>query len=327
MAIILPQDHPAYAHLQSRHIDVRPEAANQNGHESIPTVTLGFVNLMPREYLDETVELLLTRLAQARHHIRPVFISPENKPDKGLCWDEAKKQPLDCLLITGYAASNLAFEELSFWPQLQTILRDAEDKKLPLWAVCAGAMATAYECYGIRKEQAPHKLLGNYDYRDAEGNAVYLATSRNNTLNRRDLLSAADKHKLDIALETNDTPQPEPGIIIDRRRNWILTLAHIEYAYRTCDTYPDFEGQPLHILDYQYRRDHNTESPKYDPELAARVLPPAHLELTPAQVKAREDYADDLLSGWIAQTYERKLVPAQKLRYQASAGYRPIFRT
>lgn len=331
MAIILPQDHPAYSRLQSQNIAVRPEAANRDRQAAAQTLTLGFVNLMPREYLEETVDLLLGRLARTGRDIRPVFISPEHKADKGVSWAEAKTQGVDCLLITGYAASNLRFEELEFWPELQTIIGDAEKQRLPLLAICAGAMAVAYQSYGIAKELAPHKLLGNYEYKNSAEERYYLATSRNNTLNRSQLLTAVKQRGLDILLETDDTPQPEPGIIADPRRGWLLALAHLEYAYSTANTYPDFEGQDLHILDYQYRRDHNTASPKYDPALAARVLPPVNLELSSAQVKAREDYADRLLSGWVDRACECR--PQTRYSYAGEAAshhqtvpYRPIFR-
>ena len=60
-------------------------------------------------------------------------------------------------------------------------------------------------------------------------------------------------------------------------------------------------------------------------DLAARVLPPAHLELTAEQVRAREDYADRLLSGWVARTYAHKhdvrFAPAK--RPQGQPAYRP----
>lgn len=307
MAIVLPQAHFSHSYLQSQNLPVRAEAANQDALNARRTVTLGFVNVMPTEYLEETVNLLLARLAKAPYDIRPVFISPEGKDCKGLSWGQAKVRKLDSLLITGYAASNLPFEELDFWPTLQTIIKDAEKESLPLLGVCAGAMAVAYASYGIRKEQAPHKLLGNYEYKTPEGERLYLATSRNNTLNRCQLLGAVERGDLQIAAQTDDTPQPEPAVLTDRRRNWILTLAHLEYAYTTSNDYPDFEGQDLHILDYQYRRDHNEQNPKYDPALAARVLPPVNLALSPAQVRAREDYAESLLSGWIARAYARKL--------------------
>lgn len=307
MAIILPQAHFAHSYLESHNLPVRTEAANQDAGHARRTVTLGFVNVMPTEYLEETVNLLLARLAKAPYDVRPVFISPEGKNCKGVSWACAKAEKLDSLLITGYAASNLPFEELDFWPALKTIIKDAEQESLPLLGVCAGAMAVAYAAYGIRKEQAPHKLLGNYEYQTQKGERLYLATSRNNTLNRGALLNAVKTGTLQIAAQTEDTPQPEPAVLTDNRRNWVLTLAHLEYAYTTSNDYPDFEGQDLHILDYQYRRDHNEQSPKYDPALAARVLPPVHLELSPLQVKAREDYATALLADWVTRSYVRKL--------------------
>ncbi len=307
MAIILPQTHFAHTYLESQNLPVRTEAANQDDFNARRTVTLGFVNVMPTEYLEETVNLLLARLAKAPYDVRPVFISPEGKDCKGVSWEKAKAEKLDSVLITGYAASNLPFEELDFWPALKTIIKDAEKESLPLLGICAGAMAVAYAAYGIKKEQAPHKLLGNYEYQTQEGQRLYLATSRNNTLNRGELLNTVKSGALQIAAQTEDTPQPEPAVLTDKRRDWILTLAHLEYAYTTSNDYPDFEGQDLHILDYQYRRDHNEQSPKYDPALAARVLPPVHLELSANQVKAREDYAESLLSAWVARSYVRKL--------------------
>lgn len=308
MAIILPANHFAHQYLTSQNLPVVSSAANQDAAATRRCVTLGFVNVMPTEYLEETVNLLLARLARAPYDVKPVFISPEGKDCKGVSWERARAEKPDCLLITGYAASNLPFEELDFWPALNTIIKDAEHLALPLLGVCAGAMAVAYASYGIQKEQAPHKLLGNYEYTTDTGAHLYLATSRNNTLNRVQLLETVAQGHLQVAAQTHDTPQPEPAVLIDPRRDWVLTLAHLEYAYTTRNDYPDFEGQALHILDYQYRRDHNQQSPKYDPALAARVLPPVHLTLNPAQVKAREDYAESLMAAWIARAYTRKYV-------------------
>lgn len=305
MAIILPHDHFAYQYLETEGLPVIPEDSIDESFAK-RTVTMGFVNVMPSVYLEETVNLLLARLAKAPYDVKPVFISPEGKAAKGTSWAEAKTQNLDCVMITGYAASNLPFEELDFWDELKTIIKDAEKQDLPLVGVCAGAMAVAYAAYGIQKEQAPHKLLGNYEYVTPEGEKLCFATSRNNTLNRPQLLDVVHQGRLQIAAQTDQTPQPEPAILTDQRRNWVLTLAHLEYAYETYNKYPDFEGQDLHILEYQYLRDHNTQSPKYDPALAARVLPPVNLELSAKQVKAREEYAENLLSDWVAQSFARK---------------------
>lgn len=329
MAILLSQDHPAYSRLKSRNVPVRP--CSQGGFSRAASrpetaVTLGFVNVMPTVYLDETVDLLLTRLAYARHDVRPVFISPEQDSRKGISWQQARLQPLDSILVTGYAASDLPFEELHFWNELKTIVRESEARHLPLFGVCAGAMAVANITYGIAKEKAAHKLLGNYEYKTAQGENYFLATSRHNTLNRQDLLRAVHWHGIEILSQTEQTPQPEPGVIVDRRRNWLLALAHLEYAYETCDSYPDFEGQPLHILDYQYRRDHNTKSPKYNPELAARVHPPVNLELDEARVVEREQYAKRLLSDWVEDSFRQRLTRevAQQVREKASRHNTPV---
>lgn len=320
MAIILPQDHPAYARLKSQGIPVKSTTGDafRQGASGIDEITLGFVNVMPTVYLEETVDLLLARLAYAKQDVRPIFISPEQKPAKGVAWAEAHGK-VDALLFTGYAASDKQFHELDFWPEFQEIVNDAVAEELPVFGVCAGAMAVSYQAYGIAKEQAAHKLLGNYDYKTADGRSIYLATSRHNTLNRDNLLQAVKEQGLEILLETQDTPQPEPGILVDPKRNWVLALAHLEYAYTTSTTYPDFEGQPLHILDYQYRRDHNTDSPKYSPKLAARVLPPVNLELTPQQVADREDYAKTLLNDWVNRASE--LRASRDLQAQTKAAF------
>ena len=208
MAIILPQDHPAYARLKSQGIPVKSTTGDafRQGASGIDEITLGFVNVMPTVYLEETVDLLLARLAYAKQDVRPIFISPEQKPAKGVAWAEAHGK-VDALLFTGYAASDKQFHELDFWPEFQEIVNDAVAEELPVFGVCAGAMAVSYQAYGIAKEQAAHKLLGNYDYKTADGRSIYLATSRHNTLNRDNLLQAVKEQGLEILLETQDTPQ------------------------------------------------------------------------------------------------------------------------
>lgn len=318
MAIILPQDHPAYTRLKNQDVAVRAETAyefSRAAGKGLP-VTLGFVNLMPTIYLDETVDLLLARLAKADQDIRPVFIHPEDRR-KGLFWNEAKKQKLDCMLVTGYAASNEPFENLTFWGELCRILDDVKEQKLPLFGVCAGAMAIANHHYGIAKERAPHKLLGNYEYKTPEGQSLFLATSRHNTLNRDDLLQAVENDGLEIVAETLQTSQPEPGIIADPSRNLLLALAHLEYGNGK-SYYPNFENEKLDILTYQYKRDHRRD-PCYDPELAARVKPPVNVLLSNEQVREREVYAERLLSRWVQQAYERKLALAPAIRVREAA--------
>ena len=308
MAIILAQDHPAYSRLKNQGIAVKAETADSFGRaaKSQHVVTLGFINLMPTIYLDETVDLLLARLAKAEQDIRPVFIHPEDRR-KGQLWEEVKKQKLDCVLVTGYAASNEAFENLTFWGELCRILDDVKEQKLPLFGVCAGAMAIARHHYGIAKERAPHKLLGNYEYKTPQGQSLFLATSRHNTLNRTDLLQAVEKQGLRIIAETEQTPQPEPAVIVDPAGNVLLTLAHLEYGNGK-SYYPNFESEKLDILTYQYKRDHRRDA-CYDPELAARVKPPINVPLSNEQVQIREAYAEKLLAEWVRQAYERKLTP------------------
>jgi homoserine O-succinyltransferase len=302
MAIILPQDHPAFSRLESQGVAVKSAEIGAR------VIDLGFVNVMPAIYLDETLDLLLTRLAKSSVDVRPTFISPESNQKKGDCWYETDKSKIDCFLITGYAQSDMAFDELHFGSCLKTILNHIEENNLPLFAVCAGAMFAANHYYGIAKEQAPHKLLGNYEYKTHGGQSVYLATSRNNTLSREDLLKAVRRNGLCIDSETTQTPQPEPGVLVDYRRNIILAFAHLEYAYTKSDSYPGFEGIPLDIMTYQFERDH-APGPKFCPELAARVKPPANPELSTYQVQKREEYAEKLLSGWVEQTARLKYRP------------------
>jgi homoserine O-succinyltransferase len=308
MAIIIPQDNPVYSRLKNQGIAVKAETADsfRRAVKSPQVVTLGFVNLMPTIYLEETVDLLLARLAKADADIRPVFIHPEDSR-KGALWDDAKTKNLDCVLVTGYAASNEPFENLTFWGELCRILDDVKEQKLPLFGVCAGAMAIANHHYGIAKERAPHKLLGNYEYKTTDGGSQLLATSRHNTLNRADLLQAIEKDGLQIIAETVQTPQPEPAVLIDPARNILLTLAHLEYSNGK-RVYADLKDDlPRDIMTYQYDRDHNTTCPKYDPELAARVKPPVNAALSNEQVRSRERYAEKLLSAWVNQAVEFKL--------------------
>ncbi len=321
MAIILPQEHPAFSRLKSNGVPVKSdtgtefaEAANRPG-----AITLGFVNLMPRVYLDETVDLLLTRLAQGPNDIRPIFINPED-PSKGVSWEAAKAEGLDAALVTGYAASNLPFDELSFWEDLKVILNDVREEKIPLLGVCAGAMAIANYYYGIEKHQAAHKLLGNYEYKTPEGESVYLATARHNTLNREQFLKAVNEHGLEVLAETTDTPShPEVGVFADKENHRLLTLSHLEYAYEK-SRYPGFD-EPLHILDYQYQRDHKP-GPKFDPVLASRVKPVVNSDLTPDQVKGREAYAEQLFNNWVADA--AKLKASKELQFGFSQAYAAI---
>lgn len=324
MAIILPQDHPAFHRLQSQNVAVKADTPLNHVFGAASAgdnvVNTAFVNLMPESYLDETMDLLLARLSRAQHDVRPIFVHP-NEPKKGITWAEAnQKYAIDAVMITGYAASNADFDELSFIDGAREILDDTAAKKLPLFAVCAGAMLAANHYYGVSKvpatrapteaggEPEVHKYLGYLPFSDPQGDVVLVPTSRQNTLEANEFAAAVKEFDLSVPLVTHVTLHPEPAVFTDPANNRIFTLSHFEYQ-DVKSRYKGFEDEELDILTYQYKRDQASG----DAALMARVQPPINPDPTPAEKAKLHQYSESLFQGFVstAASVKAERAPAQ----------------
>jgi homoserine O-succinyltransferase len=132
---------------------------------------LGIINVMPRA---ETYEPLLRRMFEASPAPELIFLrlrshsysssDPSHLARYYSMAESALAGELDALVLTGAPVEALAFEEVRYWRELESLLRGARAAKIPTLGICWGGLALA-ALEGIPKVQLTQKLFGVFEGR------------------------------------------------------------------------------------------------------------------------------------------------------------------
>lgn len=199
MSLVLPASHPLAATL-----GLPPGEASRGERR----LRLGIINIMPR--LEAYEPLLLSPLARAPRVVEPLFIRLGSHVYTSSDHDHLDRHyraldahlasgPLDGLLLTGAPVEELAFAEVRYFPELQSVLEFARREVTSTLGLCWGAMALAHLC-GVDKVLFPRKLFGVYEDRvlvpghpilDADGGRFVCAHSRHSGARDEELEAAA----------------------------------------------------------------------------------------------------------------------------------------
>jgi homoserine O-succinyltransferase len=174
MTVVLPKDYHAKNALEDRQIIcVSHEDALR---EDIRALRIGILNIMPQA---DTYEFnLLHPLGISVLQIEPIFIrlqthqykstSPEHLEKLYVPFKTAvDKLRLDGLIITGAPVEEIPFEEISYWNEIQRILRYARANVPSTLGLCWGALAIA-KFLGIDKVMFEKKLFGVYEIKNLD---------------------------------------------------------------------------------------------------------------------------------------------------------------
>jgi homoserine O-succinyltransferase len=169
MTVVLPKDYHAITALtQSRILCISTEDALK---EDIRALRIGILNIMPRA---DTYEFsLLHPLGRSVMQIEPVWIrldthtysstDPLHLEKLYVPFKEAvDKQHLDGLIVTGAPVEEIPFEEVSYWNEIQRILRYAQKNIPSTLGICWGGLALA-KFLGIEKTLHPKKIFGVFE--------------------------------------------------------------------------------------------------------------------------------------------------------------------
>ena len=169
MTIVLPKDYHATSALeQSRILCVSTEDALK---EDIRALRIGILNIMPKA---DTYEFsLLHPLGRSIMQIEPVWIrldthtytstDPSHLEKLYIPFKDAvDKNRLDGLIVTGAPVEDIPFEEVSYWDEIQRILRYAHKNITSTLGICWGGLALA-KYMGIEKEIHKKKIFGVYE--------------------------------------------------------------------------------------------------------------------------------------------------------------------
>jgi len=251
---------------------------------------IGIINIMPRA---ETYErYLLAPLGEAPIRVEPIWIrlrshvysssDAEHIAHRYQTYaDAVGTRGLDGLILTGAPVEELAFEEITYWPELSEILRHARAHVPTTLGLCWGGLALAW-MLGIPKRIYPRKLFGAFQHRRLVGDdgllsgdaeRFWCAQSRHSGIDDVELEEAARKGIVRLLAHA-----PETGYTVfetpDHR--YVMHLGHPEY-------------EPARLVE-EWERDAKLGRPD--------VAMPVNVDLrTPVNVW--RDHRNTLFSEWL----------------------------
>jgi len=244
MPVKLPNNLPAIELLKKENIFVMSDLrANEQDIRPLRVLVL---NLMPLKITTETdfIRLLSNNPLQVEmEFLRLETHVSKNTPEEHLemfykSLTEVKENFYDGMIITGAPVEMVAFEEVTYWAEIQTIFDWARTHVTSSLYICWASQAALYHFYGVEKKPLGEKLFGVFKHTTLNkrhplfrgfDDEFFIPHSRHTTIEKNDLLA---KEGLEILSES-----PEAGIaIVSSRggREFYLT-GHSEYAPFTLD--------------------------------------------------------------------------------------------
>ena len=205
------------------------------------TVRVGVINLMPRA---ESYEGVLEQCLPAHLGVELCWIRLENHVYGSSDLERLKKRywtyprlvaakVLDGLIVTGAPVDALEFERVTYWPELQGILRQARRQTLSVLGICWGALALA-RLLGIAVTNYERKLFGVFRSRTSSNHALtrdlddefWCPHSRESGLVTTSLEAAKARGAVRVLA---DSLEAGPVILATRDDHYVMHLGHPEY--------------------------------------------------------------------------------------------------
>lgn len=171
MPIKVQNELPARAILESENIFTMDEKRALS--QDIRPLQLLILNLMP---IKEDTELQILRaLSNTPLQVDCTFLMVSTYVSKNtsashlnkfyVTFDEVRRHKYDGMIITGAPVEHMAFEEVSYWEELKTIMEWSRTHVHSTLHICWGAQAGLYYHYGIPKYPRDKKLNGVYRHK------------------------------------------------------------------------------------------------------------------------------------------------------------------
>lgn len=171
MPLIIPQELPAYAALESENVFVMHRARAMD--QDIRPLRILLLNLMPTKIATETQ--LARVLANSPLQVELTLLHMDSHESKNVSgahleafyktFDEVRGERFDGMLITGAPVETLAFEQVDYWPELCEVMGFSKTHVYSTMHICWGAQAGLYHHYGIDKRAVPAKIFGVFPHK------------------------------------------------------------------------------------------------------------------------------------------------------------------
>ena len=250
MPLRIPDKLPAIEALKHENIFVMDESRAHT--QDIRPLRIVILNLMPLKITTETD--LIRVLSNTPLQMEITFMklkshTPKNTPIEHMMmfykdFDELAGMKFDGMIVTGAPVEHLAFEDVTYWPELTQIFTWVRSHVTSTMYICWAAQAGLYFHYGIDKHLLERKMFGVFRQYMTDpllpifrgfDDYFYMPHSRHTEVRKEDI--AACKELKIIA----ESPVSGVSMAMARGGRELYIMGHLEYARDT--------------LDKEYRRD------------------------------------------------------------------------
>ncbi len=250
MPLNLPNRLPAIELLKEEHIFVMD--TSRAAQQDIRPLRIAILNLMPLKITTETDLIRLLSNTPLQLEISFMKIkshTPKHTPVEHMRtfyrdFEVMRNERFDGMIITGAPVEQIAFEDVTYWDELQEIFDWSRTHVTSTLHICWAAQAGLYHHYGVPKYQLPGKMFGVFSHHANNphlpifrgfDDRFFIPHSRHTELHREDILKVP---QLELVAESE-----EAGVymVMARGGREIYVTGHAEYSPNT--------------LDNEYRRD------------------------------------------------------------------------
>ena len=250
MPLRIPDKLPAIEALKHENIFVMDESRAHA--QDIRPLRIVILNLMPLKITTETD--LIRVLSNTPLQMEITFMklkshTPKNTPIEHMMmfykdFDELAGMKFDGMIVTGAPVEHLAFEDVTYWPELTQIFTWARSHVTSTMYICWAAQAGLYFHYGIDKHRLEKKMFGVFRQYMTDpllpifrgfDDYFYMPHSRHTEVRKEDIAACKE---LNIIAES---PVSGVSMAMARGGRELYIMGHLEYARDT--------------LDKEYRRD------------------------------------------------------------------------
>ena len=241
MPIKVPDNLPALEALHAESVDIIPQ--QQAARQDIRPLRLLLLNLMPTKKDTEiqfarlfgNTPLQVEMILMATASYTPRNTEPGYLRRFYRYLDDVRDEYFDGLIVTGAPVETLAFNDVTYWPELVEIMDWSRAHCFRRLGICWGAQALLWHFYGVPKHEMDQKLFGIYEHTlsDVSGRLMNGFTDRfpmpisRYTMNKSDDLVQAG---LQILAEGDACGV---GMVRDPENGDLFVFNHLEYDAET----------------------------------------------------------------------------------------------
>ena len=255
MPLRLPDRLPAIELLKQENIFVMDDTRAHA--QDIRPLRIVILNLMPLKITTETdlIRLLSnTPLQLDVSFMRLKSHTPRNTPIEHMMmfyrdFDAMRNEKFDGMIVTGAPVESMAYEDVSYWPEIVDIFNWARTHVTSTLYICWAAQAGLYHFYGVPKYPLQKKMFGIFEQQTLQSqmpifrgfdDRFMMPHSRHSEIRKADI---ADCRALTLLAESEESGV---SIIMARGGREFFITGHMEYAPNT--------------LDNEYKRDFGVRS-------------------------------------------------------------------